>query len=141
MSETAQKKSTGRSVVAVIAGLLTVIALDLGIDAIMHATGVFPPSSKTQPMADSLFLLAMGYRMCDGVLGGFVAARLAPSRPLRHAVILGCIGLAGSLAGAIATRNMNLGPQWYSLALVVVALPCAFLGGTIRARKLAPQST
>jgi len=138
MNEATSQKSTGRSVVAVIAGLLTVVALDLGIDAVMHATGVFPPTSQKEPMEGGLFLLAFGYRMCDGIVGGYVAGRLAPSRPLRHAVVLGCIGLAISLAGFVATRNMNLGPTWYSLALIVAALPCASLGGKLRAIQSAP---
>jgi hypothetical protein len=135
MNETESRWSTGRSVLAVIAGLVTVVALDLGLDATMHATGVYPPMSQKEPMADKLFLLAMGYRICDGLLGGFVAARLAPSRPLRHALILGCIGSVVNLAGAIATWNMNLGPKWYSLALIAVALPCAWLGGKLRERQ------
>ena len=135
MSDGVQAKSTGRSIVAVIAGLLTVVALDLGIDAAMHAAGAFPPGR--QPMNDQQCMLAISYRLIDGILGGYVAARLAPSRALRHAVILGCIGIVLSLAGAIATWNMNLGPRWYSLALVVVALPCASIGGATRARQLA----
>jgi len=38
-------------------------------------------------------------------------------------------GLVLSLAGAIAT--MELGPDWYPIALVLTALPCAWLGGVL----------
>lgn len=132
-------RSTGRGVLAVVAGLFTVVALDLGIDAIMHAIGAFP--SGKQPMNDRQCLLGVSYRLIDGIIGGYVAARLAPGKPLLHAAVLGGIGIVLSLVGAIVTWNMNLGPRWYSVALVAVALPCAAIGGAIRARQLASQTS
>ena len=36
------------------------------------------------------------------------------------------------VAGAIATIPMNLGPSWYPIALMVTALPCAWLGGVLQ---------
>ncbi|HEY7652054.1 MAG TPA: hypothetical protein VIG07_04470 [Methylomirabilota bacterium] len=66
---------------------------------------------------------------------GTVAARLAPRAPMRHALILGAIGLVPSLAGAITAITMvDLGPSWYPLALVLTALPCAWLGGVLHRR-------
>lgn len=135
MSESIEPKQTGRSVLAVLAGMLTVVVLDVGIDSILHATGVYSPWGK--PMAERLFLLAMAYRIVDGIIGGYVAARLAPSRPMLHAMILGGIGVALSLVGAIATWNKGpeFGPKWYPVALVALALPCARIGGAIRVRQ------
>ena len=131
MSETRPPRRTLRSVGAVLGGLLTVVAFDTGIDAVMHATGVYPPWG--QPMAGTLFLLAMAYRMVDGIAGGYIAARLAPDRPMRHALILGAIGVVASTVGTVATWNKGpeFGPHWYPLALVVIALPCAWLGGRL----------
>jgi len=135
VSESIEPKRTGRSVLAVLAGMLTVVVLDVGIDSILHATGVYSPWGK--PMAERLFLLAMAYRIVDGIIGGYVAARLAPSRPMLHAMILGGIGVALSLVGAIATWNKGpeFGPKWYPVALVALALPCARIGGAIRVRQ------
>jgi len=135
VSENIEPKRTGRSVLAVLAGMLTVVVLDVGIDSILHATGVYSPWGK--PMAERLFLLAMAYRIVDGIIGGYVAARLAPSRPMLHAMILGGIGVALSLVGAIATWNKGpeFGPKWYPVALVALALPCARIGGAIRVRQ------
>jgi hypothetical protein len=139
MSEIAPKKRTGRSVLAIVAGLLTVVALDLSIDAVMHLVAAFPPAGRS--MTDKQCLLAISYRLVDGVIGGYVAARLAPNRALHHAVILGCIGVLLSLAGALATWNMKLGPRWYALSLIVIALPCASAGGAIRRSQLSSRST
>src|SRR5947207_7332428 len=102
-----------RSIGAVLAGAIVAIALDITLDMVMHGTGIFPP--WFQPMSTSLWLLALCYRAIDGTLGGYVAARFAPKRPLAHALALGIIGLLLSSAGAIATWNKGpeFGPRWY----------------------------
>ena len=123
--------STGRSVWAVFAGLLVVVVLSMGTDAVMHATGVFPPFGE--PMSDGRFLLATVYRIVYAILGCYLTARLAPQRPMKHALVGGLIGLVLASVGAAATWNKGpeFGPHWYPLALVVTALPCAWLGGLV----------
>ena len=123
-----------RSVGAVVAGLLVVIIITTATDALLHATGIFPPWG--QPMSDSLFLLAFAYRIVYGIVGGYITARLAPDKPVKHAVVLGAIGFVLSLAGAAATwnRGPEFGPKWYPLALIVIAIPTAWLGGKLVSR-------
>jgi len=125
-----------RRIVAVVAGFLVVGILDTAIDVVLHATGVYPPWFK--PMATPLWFLAIGYRMIDGVIGGYIAAWLAPDRPVMHALALGILGFLISIAGVLATwdKGPEFGPKWYPLALVVIALPCALLGGRLRARQV-----
>ena len=124
-------KRTGRSVWAIVAGFLVVAVLSTAMDAVMHATGIFPPMGE--PMSDSRFLLATAYRVALAILGCYVTARLAPARPMKHALIGGTIGLVLATIGAVATWNAGpaFGPHWYPLALVVTALPCAWLGGRL----------
>lgn len=133
--KTGRSRRTGRSVGAVLAGLLTIAILDNLIDFILHSTGVYPPIGQT--MADSLFLLALAYRTVDGILGCYITASLAPSRPLRHALILGSIGVVLSSLGALATigAGPELGPAWYPLMLVAIVLPCAYVGGRLAERR------
>jgi hypothetical protein len=85
-------------------------------------------------MAASLFVWATTYRIVYGVFGGYIAARLAPDRPMQHTLALGVVGLVLSAAGAVATWNAGpeFGPRWYPLALVATALPCAWMGGKLR---------
>jgi peptidoglycan/LPS O-acetylase OafA/YrhL len=125
-----------RRIGAVLGGLVLVVILDTAIDVVMHATGIYP--RWFQPMRTALWLVAIGYRMIDGTIGGYVAARLAPDQPVAHALALGSIGFVLSIAGVLATLNKGpeFGPKWYPLALVVVSLPCALLGGLLRARQL-----
>jgi hypothetical protein len=90
-----------------------------------------------QPMYDpGLNLLALAYRSIYAVVRSYIAARFAPHTPMRHALVLGVVGLVLSLVGAIVTiTKYDLGPNWYPVALVLTALPCARLGGVLhRAR-------
>ncbi|MGH8622860.1 MAG: hypothetical protein ACRET3_12020, partial [Burkholderiales bacterium] len=119
---------------AVLAGLVAVFVLSLGTDQVLHMLGVYPPWG--QPMYDAgLNVLALAYRIVYAVAGSWLAARLAPHGPMRHALALGVVGLVLSLAGAIAAIPMDLGPAWYPIALVVTALPCAWLGGALYERR------
>jgi len=122
-----------RSIFAVLAGLVTTVVLSIGADALMHAAGVYPPAG--QPMRDRLLLLASVYRGVFGVAGGYVTARLAPRAPIGHALVLGLIGLALSVMGAVIMWEQS--PGWYPISLAVLAVPYAWLGGRLARRPLA----
>jgi hypothetical protein len=125
----------------VVAGALTGIILSIGTDAVLRAAGIFP-ALLGQPMSDGLFLLATTYRTAYGVAGSYITARLAPDRPMGHALVLGTIGLAVSIVGAVATWNKlpSLGPRWYPLALIVLAIPPAWVGGKLHMIQLRTQT-
>lgn len=136
MTETHAPRRLGRSIGALLAGFVTVVILSLGTDVVLHATGIFPPLG--QHMSDALFLLATTYRLIYSVFGSYVMARLAPDRPMQHALVGGFIGLFLSTVGAVVTWNHvpSLGPHWYSLALIITAVPCAWLGGKLHLMQL-----
>jgi hypothetical protein len=123
-----------KSILAVFVGLLVVIILSVGTDGILHATGIYPP--WFQPMAEGLWILALAYRIVYGIIGGYLTAWMAPNRPVAHAVILGLMGELLSIVGVAMNWNKGpeFGPKWFSIALVVIALPCSWLGGVLRAR-------
>jgi hypothetical protein len=124
----------GRSALAVAVGFVLTILLSLGTDEVMHLSGVYPAWGEA--MADGLYVWATLYRAGYTVLGAYVTARLAPGRPMAHAMVLGVIGLVAAGAGAAATWNAGpaFGPRWYPLLLVVIALPCVWAGGLLHAR-------
>ena len=126
----------GRSAIALAAGLLVGVILSLGTDQILHVLKIYPPWGQT--MSDGLFLLATAYRVVYTILGSYIAARLAPDRPMWHAMVLGVVGLVVSIAGAVATWNTQppIGPHWYALLIAAISIPCAWLGGMIRERQL-----
>lgn len=137
MSETHRPRRVGGSMGALLTGFLAVIILSLGTDIVLHAIGVFPRLG--QPMAGTLFLLATAYRTVYGVAGSYITARLAPNRPMQHALAGGVVGLALSIVGAVATwgRGPAFGPHWYPLALIALAMPCAWVGGRLRGMRTA----
>ena len=75
-----------RSIVAILVAFFAVFVLSLGTDQVLHVVKVYPPWG--QPMYDTgLSLLALSYRLVYTVVGGYIAARLAPNSPVRHALV------------------------------------------------------
>jgi hypothetical protein len=117
-----------RSAGALLLGFIVVVVLSLGTDQLMRGLGLFPPLD--QPMhASGLLLLAFVYRSIYVIFGSYIVARFAPYAPMHHALVSGLIGLVLSLAGAIA--QWNLGSHWYPIAIVLTALPYAWLGAVL----------
>ena len=131
------KRLNTRSVWAVVAGILVIISVTTVVDALLHAVDVFPPLA--QPIDDRLALLATSYRIVISVGGAWLTARLAPDRPMRHAMILGYCGVVLGSIGLIATWNLGLGPRWYPVALVVLAIPQCWAGGKLYMLKAAKR--
>ena len=120
-----------KSLWAIVAGVLVVIVVTILIDVALHAADVFPPMD--QPIDDGQSLLATLYRVVVGIAGAWVTARLAPDTPMKHALILGLAGTILALVGVVATWNLGLGPRWYPIALVVLAVPQSWAGGRLYA--------
>ena len=119
-----------RSTFAVLAGFLAVVTLSLATDHALQLAKVYPGWGR--PVLDpGLNLLALSYRCVYATLGSYLAARWAPRRPMRHALVLGVIGLLLSLMGAMVAIQNRFGPAWYPLALAATTLPCAWLGGRL----------
>ena len=128
--ETLAPPQVGRSIGAIVAGFLAVVVLSIGTDVVLRRLGIFPPLG--QRMADGLCAWATMYRTIYGVFGSYLTARLAPNRPLWHAMVGAGIGMLLATAVAIATWNKDLGPHWYAVALVIEGIPCAWIGAKIR---------
>lgn len=130
-------RNVPRSIGAVVAGIVVGVALSIGTDVLLRSAGIFPALGVR--MADSLLLLATVYRTAYSVLAAYVTARLAPRRPMFHALVGAFIGIVVATMGAIVTWNAGpqYGPHWYPIALIVLALPTAWAGGRIREAQIA----
>ena len=138
MSETQSPRRIGRSIGAILAGVVVGIVLSLGTDIVLHVIGVFPPWGQSMVGFDGPLLLATVYRAIYGVAASYVIARLAPDRAMVHALVGGVLGLAAGILGAIVTWNKGpaFGPHWYPIALIVLAMPQAWVGGQLRVMQL-----
>ena len=136
MNDSSRSSRVGKSIIAVGAGALVGIILSISTDGVLHFLGLFPPLG--QQAADGPLMLATAYRTAYGIVGAYVTARLAPYRPMLHALFLGGLGMLASTAGAVATWNRMdaFGPRWYPVALIVLAIPTAWLGGKLCVRKM-----
>lgn len=79
--------------------------------------------------SEPLIFMILVYRTIYNVVGAYIVARLAPNHPMRHALAIGALGTLGSIAGAMAAKD--LGPAWYAWSIVATALPSAWLGGRL----------
>lgn len=131
MSDASSKGTMLRSIGVVAGWIIAGIVVTLLTDVVLHIVHVFPPWG--QPAPDGPLALATAYRVVYSTAASYLIARFAPNRPMVHALIAGFIGFAVSIAGAVATWNNTavFGPHWYPIALVVTALPCAWLGAKI----------
>jgi hypothetical protein len=118
-----------QSVWAVAAGVLVIVVVSTLVDIALHVAGVFPPMD--QPINNSLALLATSYRVVISIGGAWLTARLAPDKPMKHAMILGLVGTVLGLVGVVATWNKGLGPRWYPIALAVLSIPQCWVGGKL----------
>jgi len=126
----------GRSLAALFAGLFLNAALSTGTDVVLSLAGVFPELSeygKADSFTNPMLALALLYRTLFGVLGCYVTARLAPRRPMFHSLLLGAIGVAIGVVGAITMWDAS--SAWYGIALILVALPAAWVAGSIAQRR------
>ena len=139
MSEGRPPRRMLRSIAAIFAGLIIGIVLSVGTDVAMTAIGILPPTS--QPAATGPLLVATVYRTIYGILASYIAARLAPDRAMLHAMLLGILDFIVSVIGVVFTWNKGpeYGPHWYPIALVVLALPAAWVGGKLRVNQLSSR--
>ena len=126
------KKETLKSIGAVIAGFALLVILSMTTDIILEKAGVM----KTEPFVENpvwLIAIIILYRTVFNTLGCYLTARLAPNKPMRHAIILGIIGVVLTIVGLIAMWDIP--PRWYPIALIVLTLPAAWLGGKMAIKK------
>jgi len=122
-----------RSILAIVTGFLVIGLLAFGTGAALTAAGVFP--AATQPVTDiGLLLLETAFVGVYAIFGCWLAAFLAPARPMRHALILGALGLAFNLAMAAGTWELR--PTWSIVLNLALVMPYAWIGGRLRERQL-----
>ena len=127
-----------KSIWAIVAGILFGAGVTTVIDVLLHVFGVFPPLS--QPINDAHAALATSYRIVIGIAGAWLTARLAPGKPMKHAMILGVLGTVVALIGVVVTWNRGLGPRWYSVALAVLGMPQCWVGARLFIMQSAKRS-
>ena len=127
--------TTYRSVAAIIFGIVAGAVLSILTDTILEQSGIAPSVADQLENGSPtwILILATVYRSIYTAVSGYLGAALAPSRPMRHAMILGGIAFVANLAGGIAM--WEYGQHWYPAALAVLAIPSALYGGKLHMKK------
>lgn len=113
-------KNILKSVGAVFAGMLVIIILSVVTDQILEQGKIF---------ASIPLVLALVYRTVFAILGGYVTAMLAPSKHMKHVVVLTVIGSILGTLGALA--NWGKSDEWYPILLVVFSFFAVLAGGKL----------
>tara|TARA_R100001143_G_scaffold63594_1_gene73159 strand:+ start:14920 stop:15321 length:402 start_codon:yes stop_codon:yes gene_type:complete len=130
------KNNKLRSIWAVFAGLLIIFVLSIAADTLLKITGILPWDHLF--VSTGLILFVLFYRAVFSLIGCYIAAKLAPSKPMKHALILGVIGVVISSIGAIVAAD--LGPGWYAWTLAAISMPIAWLGGKLHEKQAADSN-
>jgi hypothetical protein len=108
--------------------------LSVGADILLR--GFFPktfgPSEVVQGALASVVTIV--YAATFGMLSSYLTARLASSRPVMHAMVLGGIVFLFALGGFAG--SWQRAPAWFNLSFLGMIFPSAWLGGFLRARQL-----
>jgi len=128
------QRRLGRSILALLAGIIAGIVLSVGTDFGLHAIGIVPAQSELWP--NHLLVVAVTYRSIYGVISAYMIASLAPNRPMGHALFAGALGLVVSTLGAATTWSSTIGQHWYPVTLALTTLPTAWVGAKLRLLQL-----
>ena len=128
-----------RSIVAVVVGFLVIGLLAFGTGMAVHAAFPNLVDANGATSSTAVCVATLLYVGVYATFGCWLAARLAPSHPMRHALILGVLGLLFNIMGA--WMSWGTVPAWYTVAGVLTTMLWAWLGGAIRERQLAAPRT
>jgi hypothetical protein len=119
-----------RSILAFIAAIAATFILSYGTDAILVAARLM----KSGSLPDSVVIIALiiTYRTVYNVLGAFIVAKLAPKRPMTHAMVLAVLGIVGSLSAMAAISDSS--QYYYPIILSILVLPSTWLGAKLAIR-------
>jgi hypothetical protein len=125
-----------RSVLAISVGFVVIGLLSFAADALLRA--VFPGYYSVEGVVTSVPLLLLTQAVVGvcAVFGCYLTGRMAPDRPMRHALILGVLGLVFNVAGSVAL--WETAPAWYHVLAWLLVMPYAWLGGRLAERRVAP---
>jgi len=122
-----------RSVLAVVTGFLFIGALSTATGSVLRsmAPELFAGERLTDPVA---LVVSLAYVAVIAIAGCYLCARLAPHHPMRHALILGALGLAFNIFGSVS--QWEYVPVWYHAVALALTMPYAWIGGALREREL-----
>ena len=134
-----------KSILSVIAGFLT-MAIVVMLGTFAAAAALLPGglasmrnSQGPPPTPTGTYLVAnLVVSFIAALLGGWVAARLAPGSPRAHVIALAVVVVLMSFATAMTQKNaVSSQPGWYPASIAVIGVAGVLLGGLLLFRPVA----
>ena len=128
-----------RSLLSVVAGIVVLTIAAFAIEAAVNPLLLWafpralptPESLLSNPWAKAM---TFSYGFLCVAAGGYVTAKLAPRRPLRHTAALGITQAALTLAAMVSPEGRRASQlQW--IAIAVLSIPSALAGGWLYVRR------
>lgn len=121
-----------KSIGSIVAGFMAATILSLATDMILSFSGLLEMQhfNKNSPVVIGSVII---YRFLFNTSGCFLAARLAPAKPMQHAMGLGFLGFMTSIIGGFFMWDQA--PVYYNLSFPLLAFPAAWLGGSWYTRR------
>ena len=126
-----------RSIAAVAAGLAVIVLLCVLTDALLVTMQLLPSPDAHRPYGLAFLGVVVFYCAVYTLIGGYVTARLAPIRPVAHAVVLGLLGMALSVLGTM--HAWQIGNGWNAITLLAEGLPLCWLGALLWTQIFRPK--
>lgn len=122
------KNSILKSIGAILAGFFVGALLSVGTDFLLNLTGIMS-MQNFRSNSSWVVLAVIFYRFIFNVTGSYMTAKLAPSKPMRHALILGFTGTVLASVGSLIMWEQAV--PWYNISIILISLPGAWLGGKL----------
>ncbi|HYW49353.1 MAG TPA: hypothetical protein VE861_02035, partial [Gemmatimonadaceae bacterium] len=124
-----------------VVGFLAIGAASFGTDALIRSMRpeLFDAAGGTTNTGILLFTIF--YVGVYAIAGCYLAAAIAGRAPMKHALILGALGLVFNIAGTVAM--WSTAPAWYHVISLLLVMPYAWIGGRLREMQVgtAPVAT
>ena len=139
-------KPIARGVVAVVLGVVIGSVVNMGIISLGSVVAPLPEGadvSTMEKLRESMklfkpvnFIVPFAAHAIGTLVGAFVAAKIAPSRPMWFAIGIGLFFLLGGFAAVM----MMGAPAWFNATdLLLAYLPMGYLGGRLAGPKRPPR--
>ncbi len=129
------KASVGRVIAAVVAGWV-VNAILVGVTEVLLWTSMRGPGGKFQ---GKYYIIDLIFQCGYTVLGGYLCCVIAGAT--RRAAMFGMMALGLLIGGLFLPSSWAREPHSYRIALLVVWVPCVWIGWRLRSQRAIVRSS
>lgn len=122
------KKTIWKSIGAILAGFILAAILSIGTDVLLNTINIMNMESFKDNSA-IIVLIVIIYRFIYNVIGCYLTSKLAPNKPMKHALIIGVIRTVFALLGSITMWDKAV--AWYNISVILISLPSAWIGAKL----------